>query len=482
MRDDAAGTPGPDEPSSPPPPGGGDGGSSSFPGTGSAKNTGAANSTGAANNTGAAGCFGDLGVDGAVVRALRSLGATEPTPIQAAALPDALAGRDILGRAPTGSGKTLAFGIPIVERLSGAPSVPGRPRALVISPTRELAIQIADVLGDLGTAAGLRTVAFVGGENVSRQRTSLAAPVDVAVVTPGRAHDLRRQGLLELSDVALVVVDEADELAALGFLPDVIGLVRAVPAAAQRMLFSATLDEAALQLMEGRDAARHEVSKAVVSVDSMLHVVVRVPDNLAADFVLAAIACRRGRTVIFANTRQRVAGISKQFEHRGIAHGFLHGDRGQSARRQALADFASGKVTVLVATDVAARGIDVSDLDLVVHADPPPEAATYIHRSGRTARGGASGTVATLVRDRQVDEVTAMLAKAGVRPAVIDGFQPAARTGGGPRFTTALAEWTGARRPPPPGAGADGTPERRKARPVRQSRQHRPKRKRRGKK
>lgn len=421
--------------------------------------------------------FSGLGVGDAVVRTLRSMGVTEPTPIQAAVLPDALAGRDILGRAPTGSGKTLAFGIPLVQALAGAASAPGRPRGLVIAPTRELADQIADVLADLGAAAGLRVRAFVGGENIAAQRRTLAAPVDIAVVTPGRAHDLRARGLLSLDDVRLTAIDEADELAALGFLPDVLGLVRATPGDGTRLLFSATLDEAAEQLMAGRNPARHEVSAAVVSVDSMRHVVFRVRDD-EADEVAAWIAARDGRVVMFANTRGRVTRFAGFLRSRGIAAEVLHGDRGQTARRRALADFASGAVKVLVATDVAARGIDVDALDLVVHLDPPPEAATYVHRSGRTARAGAAGTVVTLVRDRRAAEVADMLRAAGADAEVVDVSPGSA----------ALKKWTGAKRPPGPQRGDRDGRGSRGARSARgghrkrgQSRPHRPKRRRGGK-
>ena len=395
----------------------------------------------------AARSFDVLGVAPAVLRTLRTMRITDPTPIQAAVLPDAIAGRDVLGRAPTGSGKTLAFGIPMVQTLTGAASKPGRPRGLVIAPTRELADQIADVLGDLGAAAGLRVLAFVGGENINRQKLKLAAPVDIAVVTPGRAHDLRRQGQLSLDDVTDVVIDEADELADLGFLPDVLGLVRATPRDARRMLFSATLDETADVLMKGREPVRHEVSAVTVSVDTMKHLVFRVPDNGVADEVCAWIAAREGRVVFFANTRDRVVGLAKHLTEQGIHAEALHGDRGQTARREALAGFASGEVPVLVATDVAARGIDVTDLDLVVHADPPPEAATYVHRSGRTARAGATGTVVTIVRDRQAESVTGMLRKAGVTAEVMD-VSPGSK---------ALKKWTGARKPsgPDPRAGRD---------------------------
>lgn len=384
-----------------------------------------------------------MGVPDSIVRVLTSMGITTPTPIQRATLRASLSGEDILGQAPTGSGKTIAFGIPIVEKLGGkGVSAPRQPRALVISPTRELSDQIADVLAELGAASGLRTLSLVGGDNVQRQQRMLAAPVDIAVVTPGRAHDLKRRGLLSLESVEVVVVDEADMLADLGFYPEVLGLVRACPASAQRLLFSATLNDDALELMKDRrprDTAPtvYKVSAPVVSVNTMRHLVLRVEDNMAADEVVAWLASRENQCVIFANSKQRVLQITKALQFFDIKVDCLHGDRGQAARRSVLAAFDKGDLNVLVATDIAARGIDIDALDLVVHADPPFDAATYVHRSGRTARAGQSGTVAMIVRDHQVEQARAILDGAGVEA------EEMAAVPGRPVFVKA----TGARRP-----------------------------------
>lgn len=364
--------------------------------------------------------FQSLGVSDSVVRVLTSMGIVSPTPIQRATLADSLSGKDVLGQAPTGSGKTIAFGIPIVEKLGGhGVSVPQKPRALIISPTRELSDQIADVLAELGAAAGLRTLSLVGGDNVQRQQRMLAAPVDIAVVTPGRAHDLKRRGLLSLDAVELIVIDEADMLADLGFYPEVLGLVRSCPASAQRLLFSATLNDDARALLKEKRAkdavpAVHKVSGAVVSVNTMRHLMLRVADNMAADEIVAWLASRQNQCVIFANSKQRVVQITKALQFYDIKVDCLHGDRGQAARRSVLAAFDKGDITVLVATDIAARGIDIDKLDLVVHADPPFDSATYVHRSGRTARAGQSGTVAMIVRDQQVEQARNVLAGAGV--------------------------------------------------------------------
>jgi superfamily II DNA/RNA helicase len=387
--------------------------------------------------------FRQLGTPESIVKILRAQHITTPTAVQVATLPDAFSGKDVLAQAPTGSGKTLAFGIPLVALLSNAaPALPGHPRALIISPTRELADQIADVLADLGAAAGLRVLSLVGGDRVAKQQTLLAAPVDIAVVTPGRAHDLRRRGLLSLDQVHAVVVDEADMLADLGFLPDVLGLVRACPKSAQRMVFSATLNDDAAGLIRDRrtgdtKVARHKVTSSRLTMHNMRHLLLRVSDNDEADEVIAWIASRKNQCVIFANSKARVVQLAKFLQFYDIRMGFLHGDRGQATRRAVLKAFADGELDVLVTTDVAARGIDINSLDLVVHADPPTDAATYIHRSGRTARAGASGTVAMVVRDRQVDQVREMLKQAGVHAEEL-------RAGPGlPRFVKEL----GARRP-----------------------------------
>ena len=387
--------------------------------------------------------FRQLGTPEAIVSILRAQHITSPTAVQVATLPDAFAGKDVLAQAPTGSGKTLAFGIPLVTLLNNAsPALPRYPRALIISPTRELADQIADVLADIGAAAGLRVLSLVGGDSVSKQQTLLAAPVDIAVVTPGRAHDLRRRGVLSLEHVLAVVVDEADMLADMGFLPDVLGLVRACPKAAQRMVFSATINDDAADLIRDRrtsdtEIAKHKVTASRLTMRNMRHLLLRVEDNNEADEVVAWIASRKNQCVIFANSKARVVQLAKFLQFYDISFGFLHGDRGQATRRAVLKAFTDGDINVLITTDVAARGIDIDALDLVVHADPPRDSATYIHRSGRTARAGASGTVAMIVRDRQVDQARELLAGAGVEAEELRAAP------GLPRFVKEL----GARRP-----------------------------------
>lgn len=367
----------------------------------------------------------DLGVPESVVAAARRMKVTEPTPIQSAVIPDALAGKNILGKAPTGTGKTLAFLIPMVSHLITGHSVPGRPRGLVVVPTRELADQIGDVVADLGAARGLRSLVFIGGEKVNKQKLMLAAPVDVVVTTPGRALQLLREKAFSLDDVSVAVIDEADEMADLGFLPDVTGILRKVPKSAQRMLFSATLDDEVEPLTKlVPDAVRHEVAAEPDTGDLMTHLEIRVRQDEDADAVIPWIASREGRTVLFVSAKTRVSQVCGLLTANGVNHGYIHGDRGQTARREALADFSSGRCPVLVATDVAARGLDIASLDLVVHVDPPADAATYVHRSGRTARAGATGMVATLVRERQVPATERVLAQIGVTPEIIEVTRP----------------------------------------------------------
>ncbi|MDO5730071.1 DEAD/DEAH box helicase [Corynebacterium sphenisci] len=383
-----------------------------------------------------------------VTGVLRRLGLTRPTPVQAAVLPDALAGRDILGRAPTGTGKTLAFAIPMVARLATGHALAGRPRGLVITPTRELADQVGDVLADLGAARGLRTVVLVGGERPARQRRLLAAPADIVVATPGRALQHLREGRLHLADVVVAVVDEADELADRGFLPELDRILDRLPRGTQLMAFSATLgDRVAPLLARLREPARHEVGGAGAggadragAVTRMRHLLLPVADDAAADRLLPWIAARAGRTVLFVSGRHRVGEVAATLAAAGVACRTIHGERGQTARRAALADFAGGACPVLVATDVAARGLDIGGLDLVVHVDPAADPATYVHRSGRTARSGDAGTVATVARARQLDAARRVLDAAGVTPETL------AAAPGSP----ALAEALGARRPPGP--------------------------------
>lgn len=364
--------------------------------------------------------FAALGTPETIVRQLRQMKIGSPTPVQAATLADSLSGVDVAAQAPTGSGKTIAFAIPIVAKLAGSgASKPQRPRAVVLAPTRELADQIADVLADLAPSAGLRVLSLVGGENVNHQTRLLAAPVDIAVITPGRAHDLKRRNLLSLDDTEIIVVDEADMMAEMGFFPEVVGLVRACPPEAQRLLFSATLNADAIELIrdrrkEDQPLAQHVVKAKPIDLKAMQHVILRVKDNEAADEIVSWIASRRTQCVIFANTKNRVMQLTKMLQFYDINVDSLHGDRGLTARREVLRKFNAGEVNVLVCTDVAARGIDIDQLDLVVHADPPMDSATYIHRSGRTARAGNAGLVAMIVRDRQIDQAREVLESAGV--------------------------------------------------------------------
>lgn len=364
--------------------------------------------------------FAALGTPENIVRQLRQMKIGSPTPVQAATLADSLSGVDVAAQAPTGSGKTIAFAIPTITKLAGSgASKPHHPRAVVLAPTRELADQIADVLADLATAAGLRVVSLVGGENVNHQMRLLAAPVDIAVITPGRAHDLKRRNLLSLDEVEIIVIDEADMMAEMGFFPEVVGLVRACPSQAQRLLFSATLNANAIELIrdrrtEDQPLTQHVVKAKTIDLKSMRHIILRVRDNEAADEIVSWIASRRPQCVIFANTKNRVAQLTKMLQFYDIDVDCLHGDRGLTARREVLRKFNAGEVNVLVCTDVAARGIDIDQLDLVVHADPPTDPATYIHRSGRTARAGNEGLVAMIVRDRQIDQARDILESAGV--------------------------------------------------------------------
>lgn len=424
--------------------------------------------------------FGTLGVPGPLTRHLADQGLTRPTPVQARVVPEALAGRDIAACAPTGTGKTLAFALPVAASVTGAAARPGRPRAVVITPTRELADQVGDTLADLLGAVGRRAVTLVGGEPVARQRTRLAMPADVVVVTPGRAVELTRTGTLDFGDVVALVIDEADELADLGFLPDVTALAALVPDTAQRLLVSATLDERTAPLAHEvlRDPVQITVGQgapldvapvgssrqALVVADLRRHLLLRVTGYAEADALVPWLAGREGRTILFVSAKTRVSQVSNLLFAAGVAHETLHGDRGRTARQKALAAFAEGTVNggvdVLVATDVAARGLDVAGLDLVVHVDPPADAATYIHRSGRTARAGATGAVAAIVRDSQVAAVERMYAAAGVIPETIAAAPGSAE----------LAAATGARKPRPP------RPRRTHAAGPRKSRAHRPKR------
>ncbi|MBC3185593.1 DEAD/DEAH box helicase [Corynebacterium sp. zg-331] len=382
--------------------------------------------------------FADLGLPDPLHRALRAQGITTAFPIQEATIPDILAGRDLLGRGPTGSGKTFAFGLPMLALLAGAPSRPGHPRGLVLVPTRELAAQIRERLADPAAALGLRVLDVVGGVNIKRHRASLAAPVDLLVATPGRAQDLVNQGDLFFDSVRITALDEADQMADMGFLPQVRRLLDLTPRG-QRLLFSATLDGQVDTLVKRylTNPARHSTAPAAAAVDTMSHYTLLVGTREARNEVVLRIAARRGRTIMFMRTKHGVDRQVKKLQRAGIAAAGLHGNKGQSTRTKALAGFADGSIPVLVATDIAARGIDIGEVSLVVHVDPPAEHKAYLHRAGRTARAGDSGTVVTLVMEEQKDEVAHLLRRAGVE-AVEEKVTP---------DSPALAKITGARTP-----------------------------------
>lgn len=361
--------------------------------------------------------FQELGLPQTIVRELRREGITEPFPMQVATIPDILAGRDVLGRGPTGSGKTFAFGLPMLSRLAGAPSRPQHPRALVLVPTRELAMQVKERLDAPAAALGLRILTVVGGVNIKRDVTFLAAPVDLLIATPGRAIDLVKQGLLHLDEVEITAIDECDQMADLGFLPQVSTLLQRTPQG-QRLLFSATLDGDVQALVDRfiADPVLHATAAVTAAVDTMEHYQFDVGTVAERDQVVLHIAGRAGKTLLFRRTRYDVDRQVKALREAGIDALGLHGNKGQASRTEAVRKFTSGECRVLVATDIAARGIDISDVSLVVHVDPPANHKAYLHRAGRTARAGAAGMVVTLATDKQLAEVTTLFKQAGVRP------------------------------------------------------------------
>jgi superfamily II DNA/RNA helicase len=357
--------------------------------------------------------FDALGVSGDLVAALTERGITAPFPIQALTVPDALAGRDVCGKAKTGSGKTLAFGLPIIERVGRADS--RRPKSLVLVPTRELALQVHDELSPLGDARGVRFLAVYGGANMDRQIKSFAKGVDVVVATPGRMIDLIERKEVSVADLEIVVIDEADRMADMGFLPQVEWILRQAERQHQTLLFSATLDGVVDTLIKRyqHDPVMHEIESASVTVEEMEHRFLQVHQMDKAK-VAAAIARNVKRTMIFVRTKRGADRLAEQLEREGVSALAIHGDLRQTAREKALADFSAGKLTALVATDVAARGIHVDDVDIVIHFDPPEDHKAYLHRSGRTARAGESGIVVTLVLWDQELEVKRLMKRIGV--------------------------------------------------------------------
>lgn len=460
--------------------------------------------------------FADLGLPPVLVQALRRNGIDQPFPIQIAAIPDILAGRDVLGRAATGSGKTLAFGLPLLVRLFGAPSAPKHPRGLILAPTRELALQIESALDEPALALGLRLATAVGGLPIKKQEERLARGVDVVIATPGRLTDLLGRKAVALNDIRVVTVDEADHMAELGFLPQLTALLNKVPADAQKLLFSATLDAAIDELAQRylRDPAWHSVGagsenslagreqdtdaslgadadsrahrslpdvahtrSAAASLDSariatdssaaVAHAsdlagtaadssapagndgagrVSAVPDiahyalrvrRTDKRLVVTEIAARAGRTLLFVKTQYGADKLARKLREEGIGAVALHGGKVQNQRTRTLAAFADGTAPVLVATDIAARGLHIDDVSLVVHVDLPADPKDYLHRTGRTARAGASGTVVTIVTPDNADEADRLARLAGLTLTEVE-VRPGDRR---------LAEITGARRP-----------------------------------
>ncbi|MFK0058987.1 DEAD/DEAH box helicase [Streptomyces werraensis] len=391
------------------------------------------------------GSFAALGLPESVLRTLDRLGVREPFPIQAATLPDALRGRHVLGRGRTGSGKTLAFGLPLLTRTAGRRAEPKQPLALVLVPTRELAQQVTQALEPYAEALRLRMATVVGGLSISRQIAALRQGAEVVVATPGRLHDLVERSACRLGRVRITVLDEADQMCDLGFLPQVSGLLAQVRPDGQRMLFSATLDVGQLVRDHLHDPVVHSVDPAGAAVAGMEHhlLVVHGPDRYA---VTTEIAARDGRVLLFLETKHAVDRLTRHLRASGVRAGALHSGKSQPQRTKTLAQFKEGGLTVLVATDVAARGLHVDDLDLVVNVDPPADARDYVHRAGRTARAGASGRVVTLVASGGRRETLHMLAEAGIKATVTP-----VRSG-----EAALTRITGAKAPS--GVPLDGGP------------------------
>jgi len=364
--------------------------------------------------------FSDLGVPAPLVAVLERDGKVEAFPIQADTLPDTLAGRDVLGRGKTGSGKTIAFALPIAARLgttlAGGKRRAGHPLALVLAPTRELATQIATALEPLAAAYRLTTTTVFGGVNQKRQVDALRAGVDILVACPGRLEDLMKQGFVSLDAVEITVLDEADHMADLGFLPVVTRILDKTPASGQRLLFSATLDNGVDKLVKRflHSPVLHSVDDETSHVDRMTHHVFEVDSVESKNDLVQALASGKGRSILFMRTKHHAKRLAKKLTESGIPAVDLHGNLSQPQRDRNLAAFGDGSVRVLVATDVAARGVHVDDVELVVHVDPPAEHKAYLHRSGRTARAGATGDVVTIALPTQKDDLRVVLRKAAI--------------------------------------------------------------------
>jgi superfamily II DNA/RNA helicase len=363
--------------------------------------------------------FADLDMPKQLLAALRDQGVTEPFPIQAATLPNTLAGRDVLGRGRTGSGKTLAFGLALLARTAGQRAEPRQPLALVLVPTRELAQQVTDALTPYAQSVRIRLATVVGGMSIGRQAAALRGGAEVVVATPGRLKDLIERGDCRLNQVAITVLDEADQMTDMGFMPQVTALLDQVRPGGQRMLFSATLDRN-VDLLVRRylaDPVVHSVDPSAGTVTTMEHHVLHVhSDDKQA--TTTQIAAREGRVIMFLDTKHAVDRLTKNLLKSGVRAAALHGGKSQPQRTRTLTQFKTGHVSVLVATNVAARGIHVDDLDLVVNVDPPTDHKDYLHRGGRTARAGESGSVVTLVTPDQRRDMTHLMRNAGILPQI----------------------------------------------------------------
>ncbi|KOU50515.1 DEAD/DEAH box helicase [Streptomyces sp. WM4235] len=362
--------------------------------------------------------FEDMGMPEALLKTLAAQGVTDPFPIQSATLPNSLAGRDLLGRGRTGSGKTLAFGLALLARTAGRRAQPKQPLALVLVPTRELAQQVTDALAPYATAVNLRIATVVGGMSINRQSGALRRGSEVLVATPGRLKDLIDRGDADLSQVSITVLDEADQMTDMGFMPQVTALLKQVEADGQTMLFSATLDKNIDKLVKMflHDPVAFSVDPSAGAVSTMEHHVLYVMDETDKKAVATRIAARDGRVIMFVDTKRGVDRMVKKLLADGVRASGLHGGRSQPQRNRTLDWFKTGEVTALVATNVAARGIHIDDLDLVVNVDPPTDHKDYLHRGGRTARAGESGSVVTLVLPDQKRDMTRLMSDAGISP------------------------------------------------------------------
>ncbi|MFF1904381.1 DEAD/DEAH box helicase [Kitasatospora sp. NPDC058218] len=361
--------------------------------------------------------FDELDMPKALLSTLTRQGVTSPFPIQAATLPNSLAGRDVLGRGRTGSGKTIAFGLALLARTAGRQAEPGRPLALVLVPTRELAQQVTEALTPYAHSVRLKLATVVGGMSIGRQAQILGRGAEVVVATPGRLKDLIQRGACRLDSVGITVLDEADQMADMGFLPQVIELLDQVEADSQTMLFSATLDRNVDRLVRRflKDPVTHSVDPSAAAVSTMEHHVLHV-ESRDKNATIAHIASRDGGVIMFTDTKHGADRLVDELLASGVKAAALHGGKSQPQRTRTLQQFRNGQVTALIATNVAARGIHVDGLDLVVNLDPPTDHKDYLHRGGRTARAGESGTVVTLVLPNQRRETARMMATAGITP------------------------------------------------------------------